>query len=791
MKIAHNTLTVSDTTIPIESAKASGLINEEDKLRFKTRQFRAVSSTKGTNINDVNATFDLLTDLRYAADIIVSELLSPKDLLPPKMNIVLDTEGTDVDISKSKIVDMLNRHFGKNGYYDLESKMYDFVFQSLVTTGSKPLLVLKKNEIDSFINDNMNGNWSLSRENLKQASVIDTVNENVLVAKSENLSNIDIKVTNNVNILKKAVFDNYDTEIMYKELGMENARPGHLSFVNTNRMEENQAGFPLVWELPSESVINIFPPGQPDKHMGHFIVLEGGYPITHKKDSAEMERLERRMKDILKGTSDTFKNFVTVSNEADRKEAKELDAKDYMKAYVDKVRDELKQALKHGAFKKELDVSAHEDVYRLMFHLSLNKKSIEVIYVPAGMLTYWAYDYDENGMGLSLMEKTKMFSTIRSAVLIANIFGAVKNSVPQTNVSVTIDEEDDDPYQTLEIIKDKVSKMTGAMLPIGVSRPSDIMDALQKASINMTVEGGNAFPNTRAEIIDGSRQVVTANPELDEMLKKMHLSGFGTSPEKVDRALEGDYAISTATTNDLDVKRTLVKQATTERFVSAFIRNYVRLSKPFIDEIKKIDTDIDKVIRCINFKLPSPEGSRMQQMLDSYSNAVQLIEAMVEDQINENMLRDTMQGQYATNAIDNVREMLRGYYLAEWMRDENIMTQILDISSKDNKELVEKLSEKMGNTVDLINEVMAAVIKVEKKGAKNLREQVDKFVEDTEQAEQEGDLISTPGEEDSDIFEEETSRTNEGNTEEDATDDTVDDQAAGGNNDDLIEPIEN
>lgn len=733
MRIQQHTLSSSDLTIPKESAEKSGLlVSEAEKKNFKLNQLLAICASKGTNINDAHAVFDMLPDIMYASDIIVSETLSPKDLSAPKMNIIFDSTGLKKEVDDPDILSEINRHFSEGGYYDLESKLYKFLEESLITTGAVPLMVLKKTEIDDFINDRRTATSKITTESLK--SGINTIHTNIVQPEQGSiLDDIGITVTDNTDILKNALLDNFDIEMKLKDLGMENAKTNYLSFVDIGRIADTKEGHPLVFKLPVESVIPVHVPGQPDKHVGYYVVCENGYPISHKKDSGEFEKLSRRVKDLLKGSNDMFKRVITINDDIPGGDGskKEFTSKDYLEQYASKVREELRRSLENGVYRRELEVSSHEDAYQLMFHKSLDKKDIKVIYVPAGIINYIAFDYDTRGIGKSLMEKTKLFSTIRASMLMADIFGSIKNSIPQTNVAVTLDESDPDALLTLSVIKDKILRMTSGSLPIGAVNASDVFESLMKASINMTIDGGTAFPNTRAEVIDGQRQIVKSDSELNEQIKKMHISGLGTTPEKVDRSLEGDYAISTASTNFVEARRIEERQREFERHISEFIRNYIRLSGPLLDLIKKLGKDTDDTLKRLKFKLPRVDANTLSAHLEAYSRTRELVEQMVEDQLNENMLRDTLRGDININALDNIREQAVGLFMSRWARDQNIMTDILAMATEENTDIIDEMKDRMSNVIDLVSQVVKHAIEVNEEGEKDTRKVIEEIEENS------------------------------------------------------------
>lgn len=754
MKVTKNTLTKSDLTVSSETARNSGLLIDDDKKgkEFSKDQLIALVKSNGSNINDAEKAFEILPDLRLATDIIVSETLSPKDLATPKMNITIDTEGLDVDISRSDIISKLNKHFSDGGFYDLEGKLYQFLEESLVTAGAVPLLTLKRTEIDNFINEKRNSNTVITAESFKTQKFAP---HNKIIASAKPgdksvLKELNIKVSDNVNYLKSAIVDMYETEYTLKELNMESAGTNYLSFVDMGRPAAPGESHPLVFKLPAESVIPVHAPGEPNKHVGYYVVCSNGYPISHKSDSSEYKKMERRIKGILNGSSDRFQNIITVAEEhnADRNK---ITPKDYIELFSSKIRDELKQSLNGSIYKRELEVSSHENAYSLMFNMALNEKSVDVIYVPGGMLNYIAFDYNSMGIGRSLIEKNKLFITIRAAMLISDVFGSMRNSIPQTKVNVTLDEDDEDPYHTIEYIKDQISRMTGAKFPAALS-PSDILDALQKASISMNIDGGTAFPTTRVDVEDKQRNIARSDSDLTESMKKINLSGMGVSPEKVDRALEGDYAISVATTNFLEARRIMMRQKIFERHISQFIRNYIKLSGTLMQEFTNLTENVDVLISRVKFKLPNAVSGSLEANLQAYERASDLIDAMVEDQINETMLRDILQGDYMPNQLDGYREIIAAHFKVEWAREENIMPNILKITSDDNKDIADAIKNKLTNVIDLTSNLVQHVVKNEGKATKKIRKVIEKATSNGEEKESDPNSQTPTSEPEPDIF---------------------------------------
>ncbi|MGK7530404.1 hypothetical protein, partial [Salmonella enterica] len=60
-----------------------------------------------------------------------------------------------------------------------------------------------------------------------------------------------------------------------------------------------------------------------------------------------------------------------------------------------------------------------ETFSRIMLARHLAKRHTQVIYIPAENLCYFATDFDEDGIGVSITERSYVISTVRMALLFA------------------------------------------------------------------------------------------------------------------------------------------------------------------------------------------------------------------------------------------------------------------------------------------------------------------------------------------------------------------------------------
>ena len=195
-----------------------------------------------------------------------------------------------------------------------------------------------------------------------------------------------------------------------------------------------------------------------------------------------------------------------------------------------------------------------------MFARALAKKHTQLIFVPKTLLTYFAFDYDDYGMGISLLEKSKMIASLRSVLMYANVMAAVKNSITQREVEIQLDPTDPNPDKTIEEYLHAVAKATRSESPFGEFDPLNIVTNLTNSGVSVSVSGHPGFPETKAVVNHTNTSMGKVDTELDEMLKKWHIMSMWLTPETVDAATGPDFATSVHANNILLAKRNQVAQ---------------------------------------------------------------------------------------------------------------------------------------------------------------------------------------------------------------------------------------
>ena len=102
-----------------------------------------------TRVEDSENTFKLFPDIELAAQIIISSILSPKDMVKTKLNFRFDSVRYPATMT-AKILEILREEMVIN--YRLEDELYEILRDALFRGGSHPKIVLPEAAVDQLIN---------------------------------------------------------------------------------------------------------------------------------------------------------------------------------------------------------------------------------------------------------------------------------------------------------------------------------------------------------------------------------------------------------------------------------------------------------------------------------------------------------------------------------------------------------------------------------------------------------------------------------------------------------------
>lgn len=623
------------------------------------------SQETADNISAAANTIETLPDLELAAQVLVSSILSPQDMISNRVDFEIDNDDLPSEVY-TPTKELLDDHF--TNFHKIPEILPEAIREGLIEKGSYPIIVIPETALDSVINHG----GSLSLESLADAfdaqsgtgraiGILGPANKIIrngviseqhsrqtanqsgafgLALTFEELSTTPqalsegsvalwdskTKITDNWDVLKFPIVNamvaqrrieqslinhsgrmgnrrgrrlsmegygvrldnNQSTNTVVNgenggskvDKAMYRSRPGLPSqaaaFADPGAYSRRPSGHPLVMKLPPESIIPVYVPGAPERHVGYFLLLdELGNPVHRSRGSNQYRQLENRLKtgtfDIKNSISDSaYRQMFGNQPTADKITLQQL-----QNSYDTIVVSDLKSRLNNGAYRGNADLHLTEEVRRIMLARQFSNCSTQIVYVPSSLLTYFAYDFNEDGIGRSLMDKTKIITTIRSVLMFASTMASVRKAVGNTEVGIDLDPEDPDPEATVEEMMHMWSRTRNSAFPLAAGSANDIVSYLSNASINVVVSGNKLYPETKMSQSDRQVANIDIDTEWGDKMRDYNWQGWGLSPDLIDGVSSANFAESIVSGNLLMAKRITMLQRRTIDQINDHIRKYI------------------------------------------------------------------------------------------------------------------------------------------------------------------------------------------------------------------------
>ena len=771
-------------TNPDLAATISKLVHSRQQAIFDANGNKSASNIDKGNFTELSrdivekttdseSIMQLFPDMELAAQILISSVISPKDMTSTEIIYTATNSILTSEVSAALIVKVKD-------YYEQEYKIKPLLpkilREALFETGSYVVAVIPESSIDEIINGSEKiGIESIAEYVDKEGDVVNygilgdprkdkTSQSDSFISvetfkeynstktydgflthskdnKTESLLFSKTKVIDNPHILKLpkvfvklkeqrinailkpkltgngVAFESKNsklTDSQMQSLLYKNKERGTNLLVRVKTKDQaarNTVGRPLILKLPSESVIPVHVPGNEQEHIGYFVLIDSeGNPLNRSSNQNYFTDLQSR----LNNQSNTMSSYLLQKAKAGAMggaNSNHLSIDQATRLYSDIIESDLLERLRTGAYGSNVSIAKNEEIYRVMLARTLANQTTQLLYLPAELVTYFAYKYNKNGIGKSLHDDLRILNSLRAMMMFSRIMASLKNSIGRTEVKLKLDERDTDPQKTIETAVHEISKTRQQYFPLGMNSPVDLVDWIQKSGFEFTFEGHPKIPDMQIEFNEKNSNYVKPDTDLDEELKKRAIMGIGLSPETVDNGFSSEFATTVVANNLLLAKRVIQIQEHISPLLTdhakkiakndgnllddlrGIIReNYEKIknSNSTEEELKDFETNkegtieylLNDFINTIELSLPQPNSVTLENQMVSFTIYSEALDKCLDAWISSEIVNSNMSGEVNGN-VDNVKAIIKAHYLRKWMSENNVLTELAELTTND------------------------------------------------------------------------------------------------------------
>lgn len=781
-------------------------------------------STKQSISEDLLALFP---DMKFCAETVSLSIVSPNDMVTKNYNLNFNTLklGNDLKGSLSALVkDDLNL------YYKFNNNLPENIEEALFFKGSCPECYIPESSLSDIITDDkykkveagditvesffkstvkskgiFNKTNNITAKDYKDVmlSVINEdktrITEDKLTLESATVINLEkelgVEFTDNIGVLYSNFINDDITKKsisgLYKkssnvELNTESGKPTNLKdeilkiFKNPGSLKEEKLlnidsytdgsrkslGRPLYIKLDPVSVKPIWSI-TPDNHLGYLVLLDENGKLINSKDYNQ-QGLDNNnaigFSSNSKTVSDGILNRAFSGLKSMTDEHKDLDNMEEI--YGSILHNTIVKKISEGKLRNVGNLSKDQNFLRLMFNRALKGKKTKVIYLPVDVVSYFAYEYKENGMGLSRLEKISVLMSMRAIMLFAKLMANIKNSIPITEVEATIDSKEPDVKAAMNKIISATLKNHQVSLPIGTADVNSLVQWAHNLGYVYNITS-DRLPDTKVKLNDSSRSIKIPEDTISEILEELCYMEFFMNAEMVKSGKESNFATTIITQNKLYENRIIKQQIKTEinatKKVKTILNNDAVLRNKMLDvilnnlkEIKKLNKDLLSLVTTNNIKddelsevllelliddievsFPRPtslsEGDNLSKSLKDYKEA---INDYVDTLFESEAYSAAFAGEEISSNIETYKAIIKKMLLQEWVNENNFIPSMSKfLTLDDSGQSLNNLFSQYTDTMQTFATLVKDFLKVNKKKVDKLDNDINKLNDNGEEME--------------------------------------------------------
>lgn len=698
------------------------------------------------NINDSQSLRQLLPDIELAKHILVSAILSPHTMTTTDVSYGVDPSFEKHPLA-AQMVAAMKDHFRSD--YKIEDQLATILEKALFEDGAYIKVVIPETEVDRMITgraqlqlenfkeiytnsfDVRNGIGILGSDIRKKPSSINMEsffnNQPTAMPLERSVveTKLGIKVSDNPIALMTPyvvkMLEDQKIQKVYQSryLNLEKAPVGYKRVAKDDRINVksihpketaynqtltmalqdpmavnvNVHDMATVLTPPPESVIPVY---STNGTLGYWLVLdEMGAPVKRtrlKNYYTELGNTLKSNKQLSTLIDNTMRNTY-----GDTTGDSPMDLERKAIVYGRLVEKELIGRLKKGVYaNRDIDLGRRNEINLIMMARAAANQFTQLIYVPSDYVSYIAFDYDDDGIGRSLIENTKIVGSLRALVTLGATMTHLRNAIPRTLLNIEFTGEEVDPEKIRDHIVQSFIESRSPFFPIAEPNPVNLVNYVRRGGVEVATSGHPSLPDTKVTIESTNSNIQPPDMDLIDGLKRQQHLGFGMTPELIDEAQNLELATPIIARDLLLSKRVLMYQREFCPMISKHLQTYIRYSGRLIEKLRQIiksdqrrafkgdfkdyneDSLIDLFINSFKVELPKPDSTTLDSQVAAAAKYGEALETFLNSYISSDIFTGENVRDLDMN-VDLLRQQIYAMLMRRYIRKNNIMPELEEI----------------------------------------------------------------------------------------------------------------
>lgn len=289
----------------------------------------------------------------------------------------------------------------------------------------------------------------------------------------------------------------------------------------------------------------------------------------------------------------------------------------------------------NGDSGKTVSLTLSDENKKIFLSRALKGQGVRSIFVPSSYVTYCAVDYNDMGIGRSLVEEAKLHITRLAVLETADILANVENAISHTDLTIGLEKGSFDPRQVVEMIRNEYyanNPTLHNMLGFTNISIDSILDKFREQSLTVKVTGGDNQAIVAPEI--DARQsdrepIKTVDSTTRDNLLNTIAGYFCLKRSWLDDSSDGnEFAVEAVADQELLRNQATEWSRTFSAFISDIIRKHIIYNEPIINDL------VEKILEADERVLKPDQGNDIVDEEGKALSKEEKVEFILSDFIN-------------------------------------------------------------------------------------------------------------------------------------------------------------